>query len=128
MSIQDRIQMIKNLANEVFEVLGYGFSERVYHNALEHQFKLNDIPFETERNIDVMFKGKRVGNVRADLIVDNSIVVELKSAIHMKQEFEQQCAMYMKLLNINKGLIINFPSSSWEYRNKPDFIEIEFSD
>jgi len=128
MSIQDRIQMIKNLANEVFEVLGYGFSERVYHNALEHQFKLNDIPFETERNIDVMFKGKRVGNVRADLIVDNSIVVELKSVIHMKQEFEQQCAMYMKLLNINKGLIINFPSSSWEYRNKPEFIDIDFFD
>ncbi len=97
------------LAEEIFSELGTGFSERVYHNAMEVSLRYHNIQYETERHIDVKFKDHIVGHVRADLIVDKSIVVELKSVPKLKPEHVDQCKMYMRLLDIPRGIVINFP-------------------
>jgi GxxExxY protein len=106
------MEQIKNFAIEVFSTLGAGFSERIYHNAMEIQFRKHGISYETEKVINVMFDGYSCGVVRADLIVDKSIVVELKQVSKIKQEHKTQCEMYMNLLGLKNGIVINFPDSN----------------
>jgi GxxExxY protein len=105
------MDVITELAEEVFSNLKCGLSERVYHNAMEVQLRERGIPYETERIIPIMFKDHVVGFVRADLLVNKSIVVELKSTSKIKQEHIDQCGRYMKLLGYPEGIVINFPDS-----------------
>ena len=116
------MEQIKSFSKHVFNSLGAGFSERVYHNALEVLLKKNSIPYKSEQVIPVIFEGIEVGQVRADLVIDEKIVVELKSVRTLKDEHTIQCGMYMKLLNIDSGLVINFPCSDNE---NVDFQEME---
>jgi GxxExxY protein len=102
-------RMIQEYAKEVFETLGPGFSESVYHTALETLLRIHNIQYESERVIPVMFKNHVVGHVRSDIIVDDT-VVELKSVKNLKQEDIQQTLMYMRLLDKPKGILINFGS------------------
>jgi GxxExxY protein len=113
--------IIIKLAEEVYSELGSGYSERVYHNAMEVQLRLNNIQYETERTIQLFFKTYIVGSIRADLLVNGSIVVELKSTSKIKNDDVEQCKRYMKLLNYKQGIVINFP----EKGEQIEIIEIE---
>ena len=119
------MEQIKKLAAEVFSTLGAGFSERIYHNAMEIQFRKNNIEYETERNINVEFKGLFCGAVRVDLIVNKSIVVELKQCKKINEEHETQCEMYMNLLGLKQGLVICFPNSN---KDPLTFTELDFQE
>lgn len=103
------MEQLKSFAKRVFKALGAGFSERVYHNAMEVLLKKHGISYKSEQVIPVMFEGVEVGQVRADLVVSGDIVVELKSVRSIKDDHATQCGMYMKLLHIENGLVINFP-------------------
>jgi len=118
------MDQIKNFAKRVFGALGAGFSERVYHNAMEVLLKKYNIPYKSEQVIPVIFEGVEVGQVRADLVIDGNIVVELKSVRSIKDDHATQCAMYMKLLDIESGVVINFPCGDNE---NVDFQELEAS-
>jgi len=108
------MDQIKNAAKYVFARLGAGFSERVYHNAMEVLLKKYNIAYKSEQVIPVMFEGVEVGQVRADLVIDGKIVVELKSVRSIRDDHATQCGMYMKLLNIRTGVVINFPCADDE--------------
>ena len=95
------------LGHEVFSILGPGYTECVYHNALLVLLRKHGLPYETERIITVVFEGHTIGSVRADIIVDKSIVIELK-ATRVPNGAEQQLKRYMKLLGLNKGITMNF--------------------
>jgi GxxExxY protein len=114
------MEEIKSFAIHVFRTLGAGFSERVYHNAMEVLLKKHNICFLTEQTIPVIFEGFKVGEVRADLVVSDKIVVELKSVGGVKKEHLTQCEMYMKLLKLSNGIVVNFP--------KFDDEEVEFEE
>lgn len=116
------MEQVKSFSKRVFSTLGAGFNERIYHNAMEVLLKKNNIPYKSEQVIPVMFEGVEVGQVRADLVIDGKIVVELKSVRNIKDDHATQCGMYMKLLNIDSGLVINFPCSDNE---EVDFQEME---
>jgi len=103
------MDQIKSFAKRVFKELGAGFSERVYHNAMEVLLKKYNIQFKSEQVIPVIFEGVEVGQVRADLVINGNIVVELKSVRSIGEGHTTQCGMYMKLLNIASGIVINFP-------------------
>jgi GxxExxY protein len=107
-------QQIKNAASLVFKTLGAGFSEKVYHNAIEVYLRKIGTSFKSEHVIPVKFMDVEVGNVRADLVINDRLVVELKSTGSIKDTHTTQCFMYMKLLKINNGLVINFPSTEDE--------------
>jgi len=116
------MDQIKSFAKRVFKSLGAGFSERIYHNAMEVLLKKHGIPYKSEQVIPVKFEGVEVGQVRADLVVNENIVVELKSVRSLKDDHATQCGMYMKLLNIDSGVVINFPCGDNE---DVDFQEME---
>jgi len=118
-----KMEFIQEAANKVFDTLGAGFTERIYHNSLEVLLRKNNIPFKSEHTIPVMFEGERVGEVRADLILDDNLVVELKSKRTINNNHITQCSMYMKLTNIKNGIVINFPSNDCE---QIEFQKIKF--
>jgi len=103
-------ESVKAIAHRVWSQLGSGFSERVYHNAMEVGLRQSGIPYQTERIIPILFDGHGIGNIRADLIVDSKLIVELKSVKSLKDEHIVQTQMYMKYLDIPDGMLINFPS------------------
>jgi GxxExxY protein len=102
---------IRSIAIGVWQSLGPGFSERVYHNAMEVGLRKIGVPYQTERIVPIMFDEHAIGNIRADLIVDSRIIVELKSVKALKDEHRVQTRMYMKLLGLTEGVLINFPNS-----------------
>ncbi len=105
---------VKSLAGRVWRTLGPGFSERVYHNAMEVGLRGAGIPYQTERIVPIVFDSHTIGNIRADLIVDSRTLVELKSVRALKDEHRTQTRMYMKLLELPEGVLINFPNAGNE--------------
>lgn len=99
---------IFELAKEVYTSLGSGHTESVYHCAMKVGLHDMALKFETERDLPVTFRGRYVGTVRADLVVENSLVIELKIAGKV-EDAEDQCRQYMKLTGIQRGLVILFP-------------------
>ena len=108
------METIIEYAKEIYNTLGGGYSERVYHNAMEVMLRAANTPYETERIIPVVFKGHTIGNLRADLIVDRSIVVELKATKSLNDTNKTQLQKYIELLGIKQGVLINFPQPSSE--------------
>ena len=102
---------IRSVAIRVWQNLGPGFSERVYHNAMEVGLRTLGISYQTERIVPIMFDEHAIGNIRADLIVDSKVIVELKSVKALKDEHRIQTRMYMKLLGLSDAVLINFPNS-----------------
>ena len=100
--------LIKKFANEIYSELGTGYSERVYHNAFEVLLRKNGINYETERIIPIVFMGHTIGNLRADLIIDKELIVELKSVKNIGASMMTQIDNYLKLTSLKKGILINF--------------------
>jgi len=95
-------------AIEVHRMLGAGLLESVYEDALCIELDLQSISYERQETIDLEYKGKRIGNLVADLIVENSVVVELKSVQALERIHTAQVLTYLKLTNLRTGLLINF--------------------
>ena len=101
--------MIHDWVKEIYNTLGPGFSERVYHNAMEVILRENAVSYETERIIPIVFKGHTIGNLRADIIIDKATVVELKSVKTINDAMISQARNYLNLLNLREAYLVNFP-------------------
>lgn len=106
--IDEREASLFELAKEVYTALGSGHTESVYHGAMKVGLHDMGLKFETERDLPVTFRGRYVGTVRADLVVENSLVIELKITGKV-EDAEDQCRQYMKLTGIQRGLVVLFP-------------------
>lgn len=100
---------IISCAYEVHKVLGPGLLESVYQKALIHELKLNGFKVESEIKVDIDYKGINIGNdLRLDILVNDSIVLELKSVETILPVHKKQLLTYLKLLDLQLGLLINF--------------------
>ena len=98
---------------EVHRLLGPGFYEKVYSNAIQYQLKLQNLSFVAEKEFKVFFKEQFVGNFRCDILVENVVIVELKSITGILPKlFEVQVLSYLKASKIKTGLLINFGNPS----------------
>lgn len=96
-------------AIEVHKQMGPGLLESVYHTCMKEEFKYREIPFKSEMAIPIIYRNKTIdAQLRYDLLVDNWVVVELKSVEKILPIHEAQLITYMKLLKVSKGVIINF--------------------
>jgi GxxExxY protein len=95
-------------AIEVHRVLGPGFLEEVYQEALIIEFLWRGIPHEFEKFVTVNYKGHEVGKGRLDFLVANCLVVELKAVQNLAPIHEAQVLSYLKMTNYPLGLLINF--------------------
>lgn len=106
---------MKEIAQYIFDTLKPGFSESVYHNAFEVMLRKYGYPYETERIVPIFFENHVIGNVRCDIIVNNELIIELKSTQKLKPCDYQQLEKYLHLTGIKNGILINFGSSELEY-------------
>ncbi|MDE2820859.1 MAG: GxxExxY protein [Chloroflexota bacterium] len=95
-------------AIEVHRMLGAGLLESVYEDALCIELDLQNIKYERQKLIELEYKGRRISNLVPDLIVENSVIVELKSVQTLEQIHTAQVLTYLKLTNLRTGLLINF--------------------
>ncbi len=102
---------------EVHKEIGPGFNEKIYHNALKLLFEKNGLRFETEKEFEVFYLNKKVGSFRTDLIVENQVIVEIKSlAGNIPIIFEHQLISYLKASSLHVGLLINFGNKSCQVK------------
>ena len=96
-------------AIEVHKALGPGLLESAYQQCLCHELRLNNIDFEIEKPLPINYKDCKLDcGYRIDLLVEDKIVIELKSVENLKRIHEAQILSYMKLANIKQGFLINF--------------------
>lgn len=96
-------------AIEVHRILGPGLLESTYEQCLAHEFALNDIKFSVQRPLPVEYKSIRLDcGYRVDFLVEDEIILELKSVDELRKIYEAQLLTYMKLAGIRQGFLINF--------------------
>ena len=93
---------------EVNRVLGPGFLEKVYENALMVELRKRGLKAETQVPIDVHYKENIVGEYYADILVENQIIVELKTVEKIEKVHLAQLLNYLKATNKQVGLLVNF--------------------
>ncbi len=108
----DYIKLLRPYIYEIYENLGFGHTESIYHKAFEIILKDLSLKYESECIIPIKFRDRQIGFVRADLIVENRLVIELKSINITKQTSQDsvnQCRVYMKETGISTGMVVMFP-------------------
>lgn len=93
---------------KVYNTLGYGFLEKVYENALMLELSENGIYAQKQKSITVYYNEIPVGNYFADIIIEDTIILELKAAEFLVEEHEFQLINYLKATEIEIGLLLNF--------------------
>lgn len=109
-------EAIIGAAFEVYNCLGYGFLERVYHRALQVELLRRGLRAELEKRITVRYKDAVVGDYDADLIVEDCVVVEIKIAPQYDKRDEAQLLNELKATGIKLGLLLNFGRTKVEFR------------
>jgi GxxExxY protein len=93
---------------EVYNELGRGFLESVYREALMITLQEAGLNVKKEKEINVYFRNKNIGRFRADIVVENKIILELKAVKHLVPEHEAQLLNYLRATNIEVGFLLNF--------------------
>jgi GxxExxY protein len=102
---------------EVHKILGKGFSEIVYKDALEYEFKINNIPFEREKEYSVNYKNTILQHkFYADFVLFNSIILEIKTVECFNNNHYNQCLNYLRVSDNELALLVNFNSISLEHK------------
>jgi GxxExxY protein len=108
MKINDITYEINGAVFEVQKVLGPGFLEKVYENALLTELKQRGLKVESQVPIKVHYKENIVGEYIADLLVEEKVIVELKTSEKIEKIHEAQLLNYLKATGVQIGLLINF--------------------
>ena len=100
---------------EVYNVLGSGLLESVYEKALLYELKLRGLKVSSQMPVNIEYKGNVIGSdLRLDIIVEDILIVELKSVESLLPVHFKQIRTYMRLLNKSMGLLINFNVSDFK--------------
>ena len=115
---KEEIYTIVGCCIEVWKILGYGFSEIVYKDAMEQEFLENEIPFKREDELPVYYKSRILKHrFNADFTLFDNIIVEVKSCDEgINDQAVSQTLNYLKASGCKVGLIINFGKSKMEYK------------
>ncbi|MBI3319007.1 MAG: GxxExxY protein [Candidatus Omnitrophica bacterium] len=109
---------IRGACYEVYNTLGPGFKEDVYHKALAKELKLRELPFVEKKRIQVPYKGQTVGIYEPDFLIADKVVVEIKATPTMPKLFETQLYYYLKGTPYRVGLLVNFGGESLEIKRR----------
>ncbi len=97
---------------EVYNELGFGFLESVYEEALKMALEAKGFNVEQQIAVPVWFRGKKIGDFEADLIVDELVIIELKAVRKIVNKHEAQLLNYLRATRIEVGLLLNFGTSA----------------
>ena len=109
MDINDITYQIRGAIFDVYNELGPGLLESVYEEALFMELKQRGLNVERQKNVPLFYKGVLLNtDLRLDLLVEDQVIVELKSVEEVKKLFTKQLLTYLRLLDKRVGLLVNF--------------------
>lgn len=112
---KDLSYKIVGLAMEVHGRLGHGFLEKVYENALMLLLSREGIEAKQQHSLKVYFEGQIVGDSMADILVDESIILEIKALDHIRDVRRAQALNYLRATELRLAIILNFGKKKLEY-------------
>lgn len=112
MLYEDLTKDIINAFYEVHKELGFGFLEQVYQNALYKELMKRGFNCEPQKPVNVYYKGELVGHYVADMVVNGTVILELKAVSTLRTEHEWQLINYLKATGLQVGLLLNFGFSA----------------
>ena len=115
---EDITYKIRGAIFNVYNSLGFGHKEVVYHRSLALEFKKQGIAFKDEWPIDVIYDNQKVGVYRPDFVIEDAILIEIKAVPFMSKDAETQIVYYLKGTNYQLGLLVNFGSNKIDIRRK----------
>ncbi|MFC1580385.1 GxxExxY protein [Thermodesulfobacteriota bacterium] len=118
MQKEELTHKIIGCAYEAFNKLGFGFLESVYKKAVIIELKKNELKAEEEKPLKVYYEDQVIGDFYIDLLVENEIIVELKSVQNLAKEHEAQLVNYLNAAKKEIGLLINFGPRGVEVKRK----------
>ena len=106
---KDEVYVVQGAIFEVYREMGCGFLEAVYQECLEKELHLRNIPFVSQKELNLAYKGQPLEQrYRPDLICFDKIIVELKAVSALANEHKAQLFNYLKASNLRLGLLVNF--------------------
>lgn len=118
MEAKELIDTIVECAKAVRAQLTYGFEEKIYKNAMYIEMKKRGLSIEVEKPIQVYYDGICVGEYRADIVVEEKVIVELKAVNALAVAHSVQLVNYLTATGIDYGILMNFGSEKLEIRTK----------
>ena len=116
MKHENLTRMIIGASMEVHNTLGNGFQEVIYQRALAIEMQFRGLNFNREHEMDIFYKGERIGGRRVDFFVENCVMVELKARVALEDVHLAQAKNYLEAYNVEIGLLINFGGKSLEFK------------
>lgn len=117
MRINDELtHTIIGCAMKVHNTLGNGFQEVIYQRALAIELKRNEISFLREQEMPIFYEGHEIGSRRADFLIENKVLIELKALIKLEDVHLAQALNYLTAYNLKIGLLINFGATKLEFK------------
>lgn len=117
LQFQEITDKILKVYYKIYNELGYGFLEKVYHNSLIIELEKNDFFYESKKKLIVHYCGNEVGEYYPDIIVNQVVIIEVKANEVLVYENECQLINYLRATNIEIGLLLNFGKKP-EFRRK----------
>lgn len=111
-------EKIIKAAFAVHSKLGSGFVEKVYENAMVKELRSMGLVVDQQKPLKVIFGGDPVGDFSVDLLVEKSVVVELKAIRVIERSYEDKLLHYLKASDLPVGLLLNFGSASVQIKRK----------
>ncbi|MCJ7934974.1 MAG: GxxExxY protein [Chryseobacterium sp.] len=121
--LTDLTYKINGACIEVHKILGAGLLESVYHKCLEEELRLRNIHFKSELKVPVCYKGKEIDcDFFCDFLVEDLIVIELKSVVQLNDIHRAQILNYINLMRKPKGILINFNVKNLYHEGQETFV------
>jgi GxxExxY protein len=111
MEIDRLTHTVIGCAYKVHNVLGPGFLEKIYENALKIELEKINIEARQQHELCVLYEGHRVGTYYPDLWLDGQLIIEIKAVYNLAIQHEAQLVHYLTATHVDNGLLINFGSS-----------------
>ena len=116
MKLEDINYKVIRCSMKIHNTLGNGFQEVIYQRCLAIELQKVGLTFEREKEQPIYYEGIHVGTRRADFVVENKIIVELKAVINLENVHLAQAKNYVVAYDFSVGLLINFGSTSLQYK------------
>jgi GxxExxY protein len=119
--LEELIYSIIGAFFEVYNTLGYGFLEHLYLKALERELLARGRKVSREVWVSVMYKGEELGKQRLDMVIDDCIVIEIKSTYDLPKHSTRQLFNYLRATDLKAGLLLHFgPEPKFFRLTRPD--------
>lgn len=103
---------------KAYNTLGPGHKEDIYQKAIGIEFENNGIKYVAKKKLTIEYDGKKIGTYEPDFIVDNKVIVEIKSVLNMPKVFEKQLYYYLKASGYRLGYLVNLGADSIDIRRR----------